>query len=120
MLKSGQGNILNLGSINARITPPNMPAYVAAKAGIDALTKALAKQYGPAGVRINAIAPGWVATDRQLEKWLTPDVEAAWQKQVALPGRILPDDVARLVLFLASTDSRMITGQTITIDAGRT
>ena len=97
-----------------------MPGYVTAKAGIVGLTKALARDYGADKVRVNAILPGWVATERQLQSWLTPDEEANWMQQVALQKRLMPEDVANLALFLAATDSKMITGQSFIIDAGRT
>ena len=83
------------------------------------MTKALARQYGVDHIRVNSILPGWVVTERQLEKWLTPEAEAEWLKQVAIPDRILPTDVASLALFLAADDSKMITGQQFIIDAGR-
>ena len=114
------GSVINLSSINALLGPPEMPGYVAAKAGIIGLTKALARDYGERGIRVNAVLPGWVVTQRQLDTWLTPEAEAAWSEQVALKGRLMPQDVANLVLFLASADSRMITGQSFTVDAGRT
>ncbi len=117
---AGGGAIINFSSINALLGPANMPAYVAAKAGIIGLTKSLARQYGRDGIRVNAIVPGWVVTDRQLDLWLTPEAEAAWMEQVALPRRIQPEDPARLALFLAADDSRMITGQNLVIDGGRT
>ena len=120
MAAAGGGSIVNLASINALLGPANMAAYVAAKAAIIGLTKALAREWGPSRIRVNAISPGWVVTERQLALWLTPEAEADWAKQTALPGRILPDDVARLALFLASDDSAMITGQNLVIDAGRT
>ena len=120
MAEAGGGSIINLSSINALLGPANMPAYVAAKAAIIGLTKALARDWGKDGIRVNAISPGWVVTERQLELWLTPDAEAEWSKLVALPGRLMPDDVARLALFLASDEARMITGQNFVIDAGRT
>ncbi len=120
MVAAGGGSIINLASINALLGPPDMAAYVAAKAAILGLTKALAREWGAAGIRVNAISPGWVVTERQLALWLTPQAEADWAKLTALPGRILPDDVARLALFLAADDSAMITGQNLVIDAGRT
>ena len=120
MAAAGGGSIINLASINALLGPAGMAAYVAAKAAILGLTKALAREWGPANIRVNAISPGWVVTERQLKLWLTPEAEAEWAKQTALPGRILPDDVARLALFLAADDSAMITGQNHVIDAGRT
>ena len=120
MRAAGGGSVINLSSINALLGPPQMAAYVAAKGAINALTKSLAREWGPDRIRVNAVSPGWVVTDRQLELWLTPAEEEAWSKQVALAGRLLPHDVARLALFLASDDARMITGQNLVVDAGRT
>jgi NAD(P)-dependent dehydrogenase (short-subunit alcohol dehydrogenase family) len=120
MAEAGGGSIINLASINALLGPPDMPAYIAAKAAILGLTKALAREWGGQGIRVNAISPGWVVTERQLALWLTPQAEAEWARQTALPGRIQPEDVARLALFLAADDSAMITGQNHVIDAGRT
>jgi len=113
------GSIINFSSINALLGPAGMPAYVAAKSATVGLTKALARQYGPDAIRVNAILPGWVVTQRQLDLWLTPEAEAEWMSQVALKQRILPEDVANLALFLAADDSRMITGQALVIDGGR-
>ena len=113
------GCIINFSSINALLGPAGMPAYVAAKSAIVGLTKALARQYGPDGIRVNAILPGWVVTQRQLDLWLTPEAESEWMQQVALKQRILPEDVANLALFLAADNSRMITGQALVIDGGR-
>ena len=120
MMHDGGGSIVNFSSINALLGPANMPGYVAAKAGIIGLTKALAADYGGSGIRVNAVLPGWVATERQLHTWLTPEAEADWMRHVALKQRLLPADVANLSLFLAADDSRMITGQDFVIDAGRT
>ena len=114
------GSIINFSSINALLGPSNMPGYVAAKAGIVGLSKALAADYGEADIRVNAILPGWVVTQRQLDTWLTPEAEADWMEQVSLKQRLLPEEVANLALFLAADDSRMITGQSFTIDGGRT
>ncbi len=120
MRAAGRGVIVNISSINPLLGLPNMSGYVAAKGAINALTKSLAREWGPDGVRVNAISPGWVVTERQLQLWLTPEAEAAWMDQVALKRRILPEDVARLALFLASDESAMITGQNLVIDGGRT
>ena len=117
---NGGGSIINFSSINAVLGPSNMPGYVSAKAGLIGMTKALAKDYGADMVRVNAISPGWVVTQRQLATWLTQQEEADWMKQVALPQRLMPEDVASLALFLAADDSSMITGQNFTIDGGRT
>jgi len=120
MKAAGGGVILNLSSINALLGPARMAAYVAAKGAANALTKSLAREWGGDGIRVNAISPGWVVTERQLALWLTPEAEAAWMDQVALKRRILPAEVARLALFLASDDARAITGQNLVIDGGRT
>lgn len=120
MAARGGGVILNLSSINALLGPGGMPAYVAAKGAVNALTKALAREWGADGVRVNAISPGWVVTERQLDLWLTPQAEAAWMEQTALKRRILPQDVAALALFLASDEAQAITGQNLVIDGGRT
>lgn len=119
-LRARGGAIINISSINALLGPPELAAYSAAKGAVNALTKALAREWGSDLIRVNALSPGWVVTQRQLDFWLTPEAEAAWMKQVALPQRIKPEDIARLALFLAADDSRMITGQNLIIDGGRT
>lgn len=120
LMQGKGGSIINFSSINALTGPPNMPGYVASKSALLGLTKALAREYGPDGIRVNSILPGWVVTERQLKLWLTPEAEAAWMKDTPLKRRLLPEDVARLALFLGSDESAMITGQHFTIDGGRT
>ena len=119
MQAAGGGAIINFSSINALLGPGEMPGYVTAKAGLLGMTKALAREYGVDRIRVNALLPGWVATDHQLDHWLTPAAETAWSELVAIKERILPSHVASLALFLASDDSAMITGQHFIIDAGR-
>ena len=120
MKAKGAGVIVNISSINALLGPEDLVTYVAAKGAINAMTKTLAREWGPDGVRVNVLSPGWIVTERQLELWLTPEAEAEWMKQVALKKRIMPEDVARLCMFLSADDSAMITGQNFVIDAGRT
>ncbi|RLV58920.1 SDR family oxidoreductase [Parashewanella curva] len=120
MQKHQSGSIINFGSINALIGMENMAPYITAKAGLMGMTKALAKDFGKDNIRVNAILPGWVATQKQLDSWLTDEQEQKWMKHLAIKKRIQPEDVANLALFLASNQSTLITGQCISVDAGRT
>jgi NAD(P)-dependent dehydrogenase (short-subunit alcohol dehydrogenase family) len=120
MKAAGGGTIVNISSINAILGPALLANYVAAKGAINAMTKTLAREWGPDNIRVNVISPGWVVTPRQLRLWLTPQAEADWMKLVDLQRRIAPGDVARLALFLAADDSAVITGQNMVIDGGRT
>jgi NAD(P)-dependent dehydrogenase (short-subunit alcohol dehydrogenase family) len=120
MKAAGGGAIVNLSSVNALTGHPDLAAYSAAKGAILSLTKSLAHAWGGDRIRVNAISPGWVITPRQTALWLTPQAEADWTKLAALKDRILPDDIARAALFLAADDSRMMTGQNLVVDAGRT
>lgn len=120
MKAAGGGSIVNLSSINSILTPGELPTYSAAKGAINSLSKSLGRAWGVDRIRVNALSPGWVITPRQLELWLTPEAEAEWEKLTALKDRIMPEDIARAALFLASDDSRMMTGQTMVVDAGRT
>ena len=120
MMKAlGGGSIINISSINTHFSPPNLTSYVAAKAGILGISKALATDFGVDNIRVNSILPGWVATPKQLEKWLSPDEEAELMKRVCLKQRLGAHDVAKLALFLASDDSAMITAQELIVDGGR-
>jgi len=117
-LKS-KGSVINFSSLNALHGAKNLTAYSTAKAGILGLTKSLAAEVGEFDIRVNAVVPGWVATDKQLASWLTKEEEEKWMASVALKKRISPAEVAKLVLFLASDDSAMITGQALHIDGGK-
>ncbi|ACA87928.1 SDR family NAD(P)-dependent oxidoreductase [Shewanella woodyi] len=119
MKQRKQGVIINFSSNMAYIGERNMAGYITAKAGIAGMTKALAKDYGESRVRVNAIVPGWVATQRQLEQWLSPEQEQQLMEKVAIQKRITPEDIAKLALFLTSEDSELITGQCMVIDGGR-
>ncbi len=120
MKTAGGGAIVNVSSINATTGHADLAAYSADKGAINALTKSLAHAWGADRIRVNALSPGWVITPRQTELWLTPQAEAEWTRLAALKDRIMPDDIARAALFLASDDSRMMTGQNLVVDAGRT
>ncbi len=120
MAASGGGVIINMSSITWRLGYTGLPVYATAKAGILGLTKTLARELGPQLIRVNCIEPGFVATERQKRLWVTPEYEKKVQEVQALPGFCQPEDVAHLCLFLASDQSRMITGQSFIIDGGWT
>jgi NAD(P)-dependent dehydrogenase (short-subunit alcohol dehydrogenase family) len=118
MREAGGGSIVNLGSISAHIDLMDLPGYITAKSGVEGLTRTLAREYGPWGIRVNCIVPGWIMTERQLSEWVTPEAEAAIDRNQCLPQRLYPDDVARMLLWLAADDSRSCTAQTWVVDGG--
>ena len=117
MRTAGKGVILNLGSISWHLGLPDLSLYETAKAGIEGMTRALARELGVDGVRVACIVPGNVKTPRQM-KWYTPEGEAEIVAAQCLKGRIEPQDVAALAMFLASDDARFITGHEYFVDAG--
>ncbi len=117
MKKRGGGAIINFGSISWHLGLPDLVIYETAKAGIEGMTRALARELGPDNIRVTAVVPGNVKTPRQM-KWYTPEGEHEIVSQQSLKARIEPDNVAALVLFLASDDGRMCTGHEYWIDAG--
>ena len=118
MTHAGGGSIINMSSIAWMIPSTGLPAYVTAKAGIVGLTRTLAKELGPANIRVNAVSPGAIMTERQRQLWMTAEYFAEIMQRQSLKRELLPEDVARLVLFLASDDSSGITGQNFVIDGG--
>ena len=118
MRAAGGGSIINMGSVSWHLGQGGMPAYTAAKAGIEGLTRGLARDLGPDRIRVNCLVPGWIMTERQIELWLTPDAERELMASQCLKEQLYPADVARLALWLAADDSRMCTSQTWVIDAG--
>ena len=119
MQELGHGSIINFSSIAWRGGADNMAAYATAKSAVIGLTRALARGFGNDNIRVNAIEPGAVITERQKRLWFTAEgsIDAVVQRQT-LKQVLLPDEIARTVLFLAADDSRMITKQSITVDAG--
>lgn len=118
MIKAGRGSIINTGSISWMIMTPNIPIYETAKAATHGLTRAMARELGKSGIRVNTIAPGWVMTERQLTHWLDAAGEKLIEDSQALAGRVHPGDVARMALFLAAEDSAMISAQQFLVDGG--
>jgi NAD(P)-dependent dehydrogenase (short-subunit alcohol dehydrogenase family) len=118
MRQAGRGSIINFTSTSFLINHPEMPSYTAAKAGIIGLTKGLAGRLGPHGIRVNAVAPGWVITERQQKLWASEDRLAAHVAKQCIREVMLPDDMVGTCLFLASDASRMLTAQTLIVDGG--
>jgi NAD(P)-dependent dehydrogenase (short-subunit alcohol dehydrogenase family) len=117
---AGSGSIINMSSISWVIPANDLPVYVTAKAAIVGMTRALAHTFGAENIRVNCVMPGAILTERQKRLWLTEEYKAAVLARQALKRLILPDEVARLVLFLASDDSSAITNQSYVIDGGWT
>jgi NAD(P)-dependent dehydrogenase (short-subunit alcohol dehydrogenase family) len=118
MKKAGQGSIINMSSICWIIPSTGLPVYVTAKAAIVGLTRTLAHELGPHNIRVNCVLPGAIQTERQKQLWFTEEYQAEILRNQALKKMILPEEVARLVLFLASDDSSAITSQSYVVDAG--
>ena len=112
------GSIINYSSITYMMGAPGLVPYVTANAGISGMTGALAREWGPRGIRVNAIAPGWVFTEKQETMWATPDSKKAFLEKQCLKSYIAPQDMVGGTLFLASDTSAMMTGQVMVIDAG--
>ncbi|WP_316978558.1 SDR family NAD(P)-dependent oxidoreductase [Shumkonia mesophila] len=119
MKAAGGGAIVNMGSIVWKLGMGGLPVYSAAKAAVCGLTRALARDFGGDGIRVNTVLPGWIMTERQIALWLDEAGERALMADQCLKEKIYPADVARLVLFLAADDSRMCTSQDFIIDGGR-
>jgi NAD(P)-dependent dehydrogenase (short-subunit alcohol dehydrogenase family) len=119
MRRRGGGAVVNIGSNASLLGLAGYPAYVTAKAGIVGLTRALARELGPHGIRVNAILPGWVLTERQKALWATPESVAQCLAEQALKRTVAAEDIASTALFLASESAAMITGQSLVVDGGR-
>lgn len=119
MKAAGGGSIVNFGSVSWMAGQGGMVAYTACKSAVLGLTRSLARDYGPHNIRVNAIAPGWILTERQRQLWLTPEKHTRLIEQQCLKRDLLPEDIARVVLFLASDEASAITSQHIVVDAGR-
>jgi NAD(P)-dependent dehydrogenase (short-subunit alcohol dehydrogenase family) len=118
MKQAGHGSIINMSSIAWMIPSTGVPLYVTAKAAVVGLTRTLAHELGRHNIRVNAVLPGAIQTERQMRLWLTPEYTAEVLSRQALQRLIDPEEVARLVLFLAADDSSAITNQSYVIDGG--
>ena len=118
MRKVGAGSIVNLGSVSWHLALSDLALYETAKAGIEGMTRALARELGESAIRVTCVIPGAVRTPRQMALWHTPDEEAKIVTQQCIKARVEPEDVAAMVLFLASDDSRYCTNHSYWVDAG--
>ena len=117
MRAKGGGSIVNLGSISWHLALPDLVLYQTCKAAIEGLTRALARDLGCDNIRVNCVVPGNIQTPRQMQ-WYTPEGEAEIVGAQCIKGRLVPQDVAALVAFLASDDARLMTGHEYFVDAG--
>jgi len=118
MRKAGSGSIINLGSVSWHLSLPELSLYETAKAGIEGMTRALARDLGAANIRVNCVVPGAIRTPRQMKLWHTPEEEAKILEQQCLKRRVDPIHVAAMVLFLASDDAAMCTAHNYWVDGG--
>jgi D-xylose 1-dehydrogenase len=118
MAAAGGGSIINFGSTSWMVGQGGMPAYLSAKAAVAGLTRALARDLGPRNIRVNSIVPGWIMTERQIALWLTPEGEQELLRRQCLKRKLWPEDIARVVLFLAADDSDACTNQSYVVDGG--
>ena len=116
-LKAAGLDVISLGAGEPDFdTPDNIKA--AAKAAIAGRTRSLARDLGPKNIRVNSVLPGWIMTERQLDKWMTPEGEATLLEHQCLKRKLTPEDLARVVLFFASDDSGICTNQNYIADGG--
>lgn len=113
------GSIINVGSSSWMIKEDFFPAYAVAKSAVQGLTRTMARTLGPHNIRVNTVLPGWVVTDRQLDKWWTEEGEQSCLDMQCLKKRVYPEEFNQMILFLAADDSGACTAQSYIVDAGR-
>ncbi|WP_440109192.1 SDR family NAD(P)-dependent oxidoreductase [Acidovorax sp. BL-A-41-H1] len=118
MRRLGAGSVINLGSTGWQGKGSGYPCYAIAKSSVNGLTRGLARTLGQDRIRINTVSPGWVMTERQVKLWLDAEGEKDLARNQCLPDKMRPDDIAHMVLFLASDDAAMCTAQEFKVDAG--
>ena len=118
MIENKGGVIVNIGSASWMIGQGGMAAYTAAKSGVVGLTRSFARDLGEFNIRVNSVVPGWTMTERQIEKWLTPESEKDLMKNQCLKRKLMPADIAKAVLFFASDQSSGCTNQSYVVDNG--
>ncbi len=118
MRAAGGGAIVNMGSVSWMIGQGGMPCYTTAKSAVQGLTRSLARDLGPDNIRVNSILPGWIMTERQIELWLTPQSEQELMQNQCLKRKLVPEDIAKVVLFFSSEQSSACTNQSYIVDGG--
>ncbi|WP_343226299.1 SDR family NAD(P)-dependent oxidoreductase [Marilutibacter chinensis] len=118
MQRLGGGSIVNLGSTGWQTKTRGYPVYATAKSSVNGLTRGLAHELGASRIRINVVTPGWVMTERQVRLWLDAEGERELARNQCLPDKVVPEDIAAMVLFLASDQARACTAQEYVVDAG--
>jgi NAD(P)-dependent dehydrogenase (short-subunit alcohol dehydrogenase family) len=119
MIEAGTGSIINIGSSSYMMKEDMFPGYAIAKSAVEGITRTMARTFGPHGVRVNTVLPGWVPTERQLVKWWTPEGEQRTMADQSIKRRIVPEEFAQMVLFLAADDGAACTAQQFLVDGGR-
>ena len=118
MQAANEGVIINFGSFSWMIGQGGMPAYTAAKSAVLGLTRSLARDYGPYSIRVNAIAPGWIMTQRQLDNWLTPETTEELMRRQCLKRKLMPEEIAKFTVFLAPDEASACTNRQYMVDGG--
>lgn len=118
MQAAGGGSIVNFSSISYMMGNAGYPVYTTSNSGINGLTRSLAREFGGDKIRVNALAPGWVLTDKQMEMWATPEGLEAHMERMCLKEHLKPADIVSPTLFLASSASAGMTGQAMVVDGG--
>ena len=119
MIERQAGSIINIGSSSYMMQETMFPGYAIAKSGVEGITRTMAREFGPHGITVNTVLPGWVPTERQLTKWWSEEGEAQTMRDQAIKRRIYPDEFAQMVLFLAADDGAACTAQQFLVDGGR-
>jgi NAD(P)-dependent dehydrogenase (short-subunit alcohol dehydrogenase family) len=118
MIAAGKGAIVNYGSIGWMMASGGYPVYAASKAAVHGMTRSFARDLGRHGIRVNTLVPGWVMTKRQLDLWIDDAANELIDRSQCLTGRVMPEDIARMALFLGSEDSKMCSAQNFIVDGG--
>jgi NAD(P)-dependent dehydrogenase (short-subunit alcohol dehydrogenase family) len=118
MKVAGRGSIINLGSISWMLKQGGFPVYTMSKSAVQGLTRGLARDLGHFNIRVNTLVPGWVMTEKQKRLWLDDAGRRSIKEGQCIDAELMPDDLARMALFLAADDSAMITAQDLVVDGG--